>query len=617
MRRAARRGAPRREIPNPNAAGCVRSRSAAMTTRDAARLPITPRTSDPVTRTAATWARFVLALAGAVLPLTLAGCGPAPTGSDPVLGGHPALFARGGIALDAGADARVRLARADAPIADVPCLPLAPGCVLADTPWSPGERFRVLIADAHGERALDLVAPPHPSPLPLAVIDLEPILPPPTGTVAGGHVTVCRLSPDGRRVLLATLAGRIAVLDLPSGKLAFGSRLCDGMVKQAAWAPDGRSLWIGEQTRDGFLRRLDADSGAEAFRFRLADELGEGPAPDPDNPYAWVNQPGPYRMVMLPGGDLVVAGERSGTSDGKTASASRVYRIARDGTVRWRWPAEAPIALNVPWFDVDAAGKQLAFVVAAPLGAAGGSAGPVAPGSVGWLDLERGVLAASYVLPRLGDEPPHFWHSVAMSPDGTRAAVTTQDGREFLFAAPAGGEWKPLRESRIAAPIHVSGLPVHVTSGTVAATADEAIFVLGDTYIPFGARRGEERPLSAHPSANTLHAIDWSGGFRWRWPMENFPNAIVLDGARRWAAVAFSPGESGLGSDRNGLAVFDLARRGAALDRVAWEYLTAGAIPYEQFDISADGRRIVLVETPYAREGGAVVRGRFRLHVIH
>ncbi len=90
------------------------------------------------------------------------------------------------------------------------------------------------------------------------------------------------------------------------------------------------------------------------------------------------------------------------------------------------------------------------------------------------------------------------------------------------------------------------------------------------------------------------------------------PNA-----ARRWAAVPFSPGSSGLGGDRNGVAMFDLSREGTGADRLAWEYGTAGATPYDPFDVSANGRWLALVVVPYAREGAAETRGAFRLHLVH
>lgn len=557
-------------------------------------------------------------LAFALGALLCCGCGPAaPT--DP-LGGHPALITRFGVVLPGRPIAHVTVEGAGAP---APIESLGPDLGLVRLEGVLGRPVRIRVDDEDGVRELDLGTPRVVSPVPVAVLDLEALLPLQPGPDPEAHVSLCRLAPDGRSVLLGTPSGYLALAGLPDGTPRFGRRVADGMIKAAVFSPDGTTIYVGEQTRAGTLRALDAATGAERWQFPLSRDLGAGPAPDPTNSYLWVNHPGPYRMMVLPDGDLLVAGQRSGTFDGATPSAARVVRFAPDGSVRWAWPSDAEgrtLALNLPWFDTDADGRLLTFVVAAPLGAGARAdrGGLIPPGSVGQLDLTNGRLLRSWSVPAapapLADV--HFWRSVAVAPNGRNLAISTQDGRQFLFAAaPDDAPWTPKAALALAAPIELSGMPLLATAGTLAATDEEALFVIGDTYVPYAARGGDERPKSPHPAANAVVAVDWQGRFRWRKPMDNFPNGLLLDGSRRWAAVTFSPGASGLGGDRNGVAMFDLAA--TAGDRFAWEYRVAGAVPYDQFDVSADGRWLVLVEVPYRRAGEAFARGRFRLHLVH
>ena len=88
-----------------------------------------------------------------------------------------------------------------------------------------------------------------------------------------------------------------------------------------------------------------------------------------------------------------------------------------------------------------------------------------------------------------------FWRGVSVSPDGGFINVTTDDGRAFIFSTtPTSEGAKPLWNANLTTPLEVSGIPIIATNGTIGATNDFALFVTGDTFIPYHLQKGAQQP---------------------------------------------------------------------------------------------------------------------------
>ena len=120
-------------------------------------------------------------------------------------------------------------------------------------------------------------------------------------------------------------------------------------------------------------------------------------------------------------------------------------------------------------------------------------AGGFKSGTLYVINGETGEIAWEYTFDPLKPyfEEVTFWRGVSVSPDGGFINVTTDDGRAFIFStAPTSDGIKPLWNTSLTTPLEVSGIPIIATNGTIGATNDFALFVTGDTFIPYHLQEG-------------------------------------------------------------------------------------------------------------------------------
>ena len=206
-----------------------------------------------------------------------------------------------------------------------------------------------------------------------------------------------------------------------------------------------------------------------------------------------------------------------------------------------------------------------------------------------------------------------FWRGVSMSPDGNYVNVTTDDGRAFIFGI---NQSKPIWTQNLATPMEVSDVPIIATTGTIGATDAAALFVTGDTYIPYHLQKGAQRPSTLHPNGMTLFAYSWNGEKVWQWKLENMPQGLRVDAHGRYAALAVSKRSQNPNESLHGVSVFDLTAEGSGLVKYLYTYRTEGQLPYDTLAISADGLLIAIVEMTIVMSD-ETVRGKNRVHVLY
>lgn len=526
--------------------------------------------------------------------------------------GQTVTFVRGGIALESSGDVVISQG-SDAVRFKTLELDRDRRILLFD--WQPRTEYQVRIGDVvHHVRS-----PQKPAPYLIRTIPLEDV----SESAATGSApdAVVKFAPDGRRLAIGTFGGWLRVVDCYTGRLLEKRRIAEGMVKRLAWSPDGKQLYVGEQSPDGTLAALDADDGYRVkWSIRTADQLGTSAAP-PGDRYGVYTLPGIYDLHVVADGRVFAAGVHSwSTADGRH-NASQIYSLAADGTTLWRFQADEPLSMNVPHIAVDAAGAKLLLF---------GSQTQTAPptnsiidaGTLYQLDAEHGETTAQFGLQPLR---PHFervesWDSLAISADGTRAAIGLGDGRVLLFAS-TKDDLRLLKEFRLGTPVVVGTIPLAAHASYTRFFGDELIAQTQNTHIPFGNPQAANQAPSAHRGANTLLVADRDGTPEWRYrgPYSLGGNWSAASRARDsadWLLVPCreSPGAAEPGNF--GFLLFDLSSSGGGRERLVYHYPTAGPVVFTA-DMSPDGTLAAVVEVPAAKPDGRDLYGKHQVHMVH
>ena len=161
-------------------------------------------------------------------------------------------------------------------------------------------------------------------------IDIDSILPPFSKFQRPAQPTTIALSPDSSQLVLGTNSGYFAIISTVTRKVIWKTRISQGYIKHATFSLDGKQLYLGEQSADGFIFCYDVFKSRKPkllWQYRLADDIGTSMPENPDAYYAWIQYPGPYRIANTKQGDLIVAAVHSWYEDGKSLIRSQLYRF--------------------------------------------------------------------------------------------------------------------------------------------------------------------------------------------------------------------------------------------------------------------------------------------------
>ncbi len=479
--------------------------------------------------------------------------------------------------------------------------------ILLNFSWEPNTKYLF----RSGTKRTDATSPQKPVPYRIRTIELDGLLsllenlrqPAKPTSIAFGHSTTVP------KLAVATDSGHLAIVQPMTGKTIWKTRISEGYVRHVTFSRDSSLLYVGEQATDGFIYCYELTDVKPRLRwkYRTADDIETSTPTNPESVYAWVSYPGQSCIRTLPNDDLLVAGVHSWTQNGMPQKRSLLYRFdAKTGDVTWQFPREGATHRIFRWFDVDANGKKVALVA---------DESGKGKGTLSVLDVETGIEKWQADIEPLTPyfEGVTFWRGVSMSPDSKYVNVTTDDGRAFIFDV---NHSEPIWTQNLATPMEVSDVPIIATTGTIGATDAAALFVTGDTYIPYHLQKGSQRPSTLHPNGMTLFAYSWGGEKVWQWKLENMPQGLRIDAKGRYAALAVSKRSHNPNESLHGVSVFDLTAEGSGLTKYLYTYRTEGQLPYDTVAISADGLLIAIVEMPIVMpdETG---RGKNRVHVLY
>ncbi len=515
-------------------------------------------------------------------------------------------------AVELGSEDEVAVGLLGAVLKNIPSTQLDEKRVHLQIAWHPNKRYQF----HYGKLMHAETSPLKPVPYLIQTIELDNLLSLMENLRQPAKPTALAFSngSDSHKIAVATDRGHLAIVNAISGKVDWKTRLSEGHVKHIAFSPDNKLLYIGEQAADGYIYcyEMMGDTPELRWKYRTADDIETSIPSNPESVYAWVSYPGQSCMRSLPNGDLLVAGVHSWTQEDIPQKRSVLYRFdAKTGAAKWKFPKDGAMQKVFRWFDVSADGNVLALIID--------------ESGKGSELLQRGLL--SVIETNTGKERWHstieplapyfkgvtFWRGVSISPDGKFVNVTTDDGRAFIFDI---NQPEPIWKTSLATPLEVSGVPIIATTGTIGATNDTALFVTGDTYIPYHLQKGAQRPSALHPNGMTLFAYSWRGEKVWQWKLENMPQGLRIDAGGRYAALTVSKRSQNPNESLHGVSVFDLMESGSGLSKYLYTYRTEGQLPYDTFAISADGSMIAIVEMPIVLPD-ETLRGKNRVHILY
>ena len=490
--------------------------------------------------------------------------------------------------------------------------------VLLQFVWQPNQSYQFRANDS----VTTATSPLKPEPYLIRTVELDGLLSLMQNLRQPAKPTALALgrgnSPHTEKLAIATDSGHLAILQLLTGKTLWKTRISEGYVKRMVFSSDNTLLYIGEQAADGFIYCYDltTDKPTLRWKYRTADDIETSTPSNPDSVYAWVSYPGPACMRTLANGDLLVASVHSWTENDTPLKKSQLYRLdSETGNVIWKWPHNSATSRIIRWFDVSADGKTLALITDAGHNLQGSTANETGNGRLVVLNAEDGAEKWHVDIEPLREyfAQVTFWRGVSMSPDGKFINMTTDDGRAFIFDV---NKPEPIWQENLTTPLEVSGIPIVATSGTIGATDAAALFVTGDTFIPYHLRKGAQKPSAGHPNGMTLFAYSWSGEKSWQWKLENMPQGLRIDTMGRYAVLSVSKRTQDPNESLHGVSVFDLKAEGSGLAKYLYTYRTEGQLPYDTLAVSADGALIAIVEVPIAMPD-QTMRGKNRVHVLY
>ncbi len=484
--------------------------------------------------------------------------------------------------------------------------------VLFQFAWQPNQNYQFHLNDSE----TTATSPLKPEPYLIRTVELDGLLSLMENLRQPAKPTALALGYGNSPLLaIATDSGHLAVLQPLTGETRWKTRISEGYVRRMTFNHDNTQLYIGEQAADGFIYCYDLTTEKPTLRwkYRTADDIETSTPSNPDSVYAWVSYPGQSCMRTLANGDLVVASVHSWTENNIPHKKSQLYRFDEEtGNIIWKWPRESAAPKIIRWFDIGADGKTLALLTDSGHNLQGSDAGN---GKLTVLNAEDGTERWHIDIQPLREyfTQVTFWRGVSMSPNGKYINVTTDDGRAFIFDV---NKPEPIWQENLTTPLEVSGIPITATAGTIGATDAAALFVTGDTYIPYHLRKGAQKPSTGHPNGMTLFAYSWHGEKIWQWKLENMPQGLRIDAKDRYAVLSVSKRAQDPNESLHGVSVFDLTAKGNGLAKYLYTYRTEGQLPYDTLAISTDGGLIVVVEVPIALSD-ETVRGKNRVHVLY
>ncbi len=470
--------------------------------------------------------------------------------------------------------------------------------VFVDLDWEPEHLYTFeVIANSGAATTSNVYAPQKPSLIKVNTIELEDVDPGDISKTTNNVEGILKFSPDSSYLAIGTHNGNLRLIDVATGDEMFEKKLSEGHIMTIDFPPDSGSLFVTEESIDGYLYCFDLN-GSERWKFRLADELGSD----------LKHMPYIRKMAFDSDGNVYVAGRRyGGYVEGIYLYSTRIYSFDPEGNTRWKFPDSEIMDAGLTWIDATPDGKYVVF------GTSG--FGPVENWNDGTIHVLNGGNGKELWNYRILPIEPYFnsvalWYGTTITPDGKYVTALASDGRGYLFNNEdilLTKNPEPIWQKNISTPMEVSGIPIYGCANFAYNVNNTVIYSTGST---FSKTKGKQPPIE-HPGGNSLYAYDFDGKLLWKWRVEGYAGELGL--TDRYLAAPISQNLVTNNLDVHGVYVFDLSRSGGATSKLVNVYRTEGLTIAT--DVSRDDRYIAAFEAPARLDDGTVI-GDYCIHIL-
>lgn len=470
--------------------------------------------------------------------------------------------------------------------------------LLIEHPWAAGQALSVAGQTLSAPQQAECVAIWN-----LELGDVAPLI-----TAGGVPDTALAFSPgEGRWLAVGTWRGELLILDGWSGEVRARRRLSEALIRSLAWAPDGDTLYVAEQSPDAFVRALDPRTLEDRWSLRLADRVESSAPPPGEDLYGVYSLPAGFGLAPVGEGELIVAATHGwGGFEGERRNLAQLLRIGSDGSIKAAWPDEpAEITLMHPVLD---AGAELVLVAVGHSSARPAPAGlPV--GGVQILELPslRPLLALTPEPLRPWFDSASVWQAMGISKAEDTVLLGLNDGRVLLH----GLDGSARGDVGAGPPVMAGEAPVHVGVGWAVLSGRQSFYATSPSRIPWGSASADLRPAAPHPDQNRVASHSLDGAPLWSWQGEHELQGLSLSSDGDELLVGAGSRSSDHRRDLYGGLVFET--QAATPSRLRAFCPTEGPV-FFQHALSADGR-LALAEHPFVDEQGRL-QGSWRVTVM-
>jgi outer membrane protein assembly factor BamB len=339
---------------------------------------------------------------------------------------------------------------------------------------------------------------------------------------------VLRFSPDGTRVAVGALEGRVSVIDVNREEEIWVKRLDDLSIESVEFAEDGTKVLVGGHHIEYRFFCLDAATGDELWRKDVKAEVGETPTQSAPSTYLQTKGDRVWMGVSASWTD-VVDETRSYMTEPRNTSRilhyrSKMYSYNLAGEQIWTFPVDGDEDYD-DWgggvmdrgimqdsIMVDDAGRYLSVAFSSRNGDTS-----YFDAQLVVFDAQEGDIIWNWSMPIIHEFSYRSHITNAwMSPDGNWIALGSHDGRGFLFDNAknvASGVGQPEWQRNLGLYMYVNDVVTH--------TADICPYTDGASVIFHVARTQDTTSQFGNSKTNVVYAVkdyvafDMQGGLEW------------------------------------------------------------------------------------------------------